>query len=174
MPAVAAAEELEPDVSDLLNDVLRMTAEVSIQQLENAARVDALPADEYPLWEIMEEIDDASCDLCIEMDGMIIDRDHPDFDDIQNPAHINCRRIMVGIGKDEVGPDDEPVEPTYERPSDELVQKHGHFMVDRERYVALRVPSQPEGRDFIAQPFVDPDGNRHVRLLWRVPEYFQL
>jgi len=159
------------DVLDLLNQELMLTAQVCLQQLENAARVDALPADDYQLFEVIEELDDASCDLCIEMDGMIISRDDPDFDDVQHPAHINCRRILSGIHRDEIGPDEEPIEPNYERPSEEIIHKFGHFMVDREKYAPLRVPAHPEGRDFVARPYVDEEGKRRVRLDWRIPEY---
>jgi hypothetical protein len=160
-----------PEPLELLNEELRMTAVILIQRLENAGRADALPADEFPLFEILEEIDDATCDLCLTLDGMIISRDHPDFDDLQQPSHINCRRVIVGVGADEVGPDEEPIEPDYERPSSELIDKHGHFMVDKERYAPLRVPAQPEGRDFIARAYVDEEGKRRVKLDWRIPEY---
>lgn len=155
----------------VMNELLRVSAQVLIQQLENAGRVDALPADKFPMFEIIEALDEASCDLCVQMDGMIIHRDHPDFEEVQNPAHINCRRVLAGVAADEVGPDDEPLEPDYERPSDELIEKHGHFMIDRERYRPLRVPSQPEGRDFVARPYVDEKGIRHVKLDWRIEPY---
>jgi hypothetical protein len=121
--------------------------------------------------EIVEEIDDASCDLCMEIDGIIISRQDPDYDEARNPAHINCRRILVGVGAGEVGPDGNPVQPSYERPSESLIEKHGHFMVNRERYAPLRIPAQPEGRDFIARPTVDKHGNTRLRLDWRIPEY---
>lgn len=148
-----------------------MTATILLQQIENIGRVDALPEADYPMFEIIEEIDDASCDLCAMMDGMIIDRSHPDFDEAQHPAHINCRRIVAAVGKDEVGPNDKPIEPDYERPSQDLIEKHGHFMIDREKYRPLRVIAQPEGRDFVARPFVDENGVRRVRLDWRIEPY---
>ena len=165
--------KIVPDLLDLppiINDILRVTAQITIQELENAGRVDALPADDYPLMEVVEEIDDATCDLCLDMDGMIISRDHPDFDEVQRPAHINCRRIVVGIGRDEVGPDDKDIEPDYERPAQELIDKHGHFMVDQ-KYAQLRVPGQPEGRDFVARMFVADKGERHLRIDWRIEPY---
>ena len=154
-----------------MNEELRMTATVLLQQLENIGRVDALPEAEFPMFEIIEALDDASCELCIEMDGMIIDRTHPDFDEVQNPAHINCRRIVAAVGKDEVGPDDKPLEPDYERPSQDLIEKHGHFMIDRQKYRPLRILAQPEGRDFVARVVVDENGVRHVRLDWRIEPY---
>lgn len=165
------------DPLELLNSELEMTASVTMIQMENLGRTDALPRDEFPNYEIVEELDDETCDLCQELDGQIVSVDHPDFEELQNPSHINCRRILVGVGADEVGPeqDDEgdllPVEPDYVRPSSDLIAKHGHFMVDREKYAPLRVPAQPEGRDFVATPYVDEDGVRHVQLHWRVPPY---
>ncbi len=155
----------------LMNETLRMTATILIQQLANAARVDALPEGDFPSFEIIEEMGEDTCELCMVMDGMIIDRTHPDFDEVQKPAHINCRRIIAGVGKEEVGPDGDPLEPDYERPSPALIEEHGHFMIDREKYRPLRVLSHPEGRDFVARPYVDDKGIRRVKLDWRVPEY---
>ena len=160
-----------PDVLGILNEELRMTAEICIMQLANLATADALPEDDFRVFEILEELDDDTCDLCFELDGQNISRDDPDFDSLANPSHINCRRTLAGIHRDEVGPDGEPIEPDYERPSTELIDKHGHFMVDKEKYAPLRVPSHPEGRDFVARVFVDEEGKRRVRLDWRIPEY---
>ncbi len=156
---------------NLLNTALSLTASLTVQMLENDARVSALPEGDFPYFEIMEEIDERSCDLCAEMDGMIISREDPDFDEARNPAHINCRRILVGIAADETGPDGNPTEPDYERPSQDLIDKHGHFMVDKERYAPLRIPAQPEGRDFIAIPTIDKNGKKRLKLNWRIPEY---
>ena len=161
----------QPPDAYLLNEELESTAAITMVQMENLGRADALPADEFPAFEIVEEIDDATCELCEEIDGQIIDRDHPDFEELQDPSHINCRRILVGVGADEVDPDGNPVEPDYERPSSKLIEEHGHFMLDKEKYAPLRIPSQPEGRDFIAQSYVDDNGERHVKLQWRVPTY---
>ena len=162
------------DLPETINELLRITGSITVQQMENEGRVDAAPLDDYDLFEIVESITDASCDLCIEMDGMRISRDDPDFEIIKDPAHINCFRLLEAIGRDEVGPDDKPIEPDYERPSDELIDKHGHFMRFPEKYEALKVPAQPEGRDFIAKPYVGEDGKQHVMLHWRVPEWFTL
>ena len=158
-------------VANFIGNELRMTAQVLIQQLENAARVDALPADEYPLFERIEEMDDVTCDLCLQMDGVIVSRDDPDFDQMHNPFHINCRGILAGISKDEVGPDGDPLEPDYERPDPDLLEEFGHFFMDKRRYAPLRVPAHPEGRDFIARPYVDEDGIRRVKIDWRIEPY---
>jgi len=160
-----------PEPMKLMNEELRMAAVILIQQLDNAGRVDALPEGDYPMFEIIEELDEGTCDLCLQMDGMIIERSHPDFDDAQKPAHINCRRMIAGVGKDEVGPDGDPLEPDYERPRSDLIQKHGHFMIDREKYRPLKVLAHPEGRDFVARPYVDEHGKRRVRIDWRIPPY---
>jgi SPP1 gp7 family putative phage head morphogenesis protein len=169
MTAILAQADTSDD--DLLNEELTMTASITVIEMENLGRADALPADEYPNYEIVEELDDATCDLCEELDGQIIGVDHPDFEELQDPSHINCRRIIVAIGADEVAPDGDPIEPNYERPSSDLIQEYGHFMVDREKYAELRIPAQPEGRDFIVTPYVDDQGLRHARLNWRVPPY---
>ena len=161
-------------IEDLLNNELRMAAEVLIQQLANAATAAALPEDEFQLFEVLEELDDATCDLCMELNGQVISRNHPDFEQLENPSHINCRRILVGIHRDEVGPDEEPIEPDYERPSDEMISEYGHFMVEKEKYALLRVPAHPEGRDFIGRAYVDEQGKRRIRLDWRIPAWFEL
>jgi len=154
-----------------MNLALSMTAQVLITQLENAGGVDAAPADEYPNFEIIEVLDEDSCDLCREMDGMIISRDDPDFELVKDPAHINCRRSLAAVSKDEIGPDGNPLEPDYERPSQEMIDEFGHFMRVPGKYAPLRVPAQPEGRDFVARPYVDKYGKRRVRIDWRVPDY---
>jgi hypothetical protein len=148
-----------------------MTAAILIHNLDMAACVDALPADEFPLFEIVEENDEDTCDLCLEEDGKTISRDDRNFEDVTAIPHINCRRTIAGISKDEVGPDGNPVEPNYEPPPAHLVEKHGHFMVNREKYAPLRIMAQPEGRDFVARPVVDKHGKTRLRLDWRIPEY---
>ncbi len=160
-----------PEAPDIINNLLRMTANIVVMQLENIGRDEAIPADEYPYMEIIEELDDRSCDLCALMDGMIISRDDPDYDLVKNPAHINCRRILAGVGKAEVDPNGDPLEPDYERPSQDLIDEHGHFMRFPDRYKPLKVLAHPEGRDFVARPYVDSDGIRRVKIDWRIEPY---
>ena len=160
-----------PEAPDIINNLLRMTANIVVMQLENIGRDAAIPADEYPYMEIIEALDDASCDLCAMMDGQIIGRDDPDYPIVSQPAHINCRRILAGVGKAEVDPNGDPLEPDYSRPSQDLVDEHGHFMRFPEKYKPLKVISQPEGRDFVARPYVDEHGNKRVRIDWRIEPY---
>ncbi len=123
------------------------------------------------MFERIEDLDGETCELCMQMDGVIVSRDDPDFDQMQNPFHINCRGILAGVAADEVGPDGEPIEPDYERPAPDLLDQYGHFFVDKQRYAPLRVPAHPEGRDFIARPYVDDQGRRRIRLDWRIEPY---
>jgi len=165
-PLRAAAEG---SYEELLNETLRITAEITVQQLESAARDDALPRDEFPSMEWMGEIDEASCELCSSLDGQIISRDDPQYDEEQPPVHINCRCILVGIGADEVGPDGDPIRPDW-HPDPALVEEHGHFWVS-EKYTPLKIPAQPEGRDFIATVYTDDTGKLRSKLTWRVEPY---
>ncbi|MEN6544791.1 MAG: hypothetical protein ABFE07_02015, partial [Armatimonadia bacterium] len=80
----------------------------------------------------------------------IVRKGTPEYDRYRQPSHINCRRIMVDIGRDEVGPDGLPTRPD-EIPLEDvhaLEQKYGHFHVDPSKYAELRIPSRPEARDF--------------------------
>jgi len=165
----ASSDPVDPEA--LMNEPLSLTCQITVQLLENDARVNALPDDEFNLFERVEEIGDASCDYCIEIDGMIISRDDPDFDVMCGPMHINCDGIVVGIGSDETGSDGQPMEPDYERPPEEMVEKFAHFVADPDRYAPLRIPAQPEGRDFIARAVVDKNGNRRLKLDWRIEPY---
>ncbi len=169
-PLLAAADAAGPDALELMNQPLSVTASITVQVLENQARVDGLSPDEFGLFERLEEIGDTSCDGCIEVDGTVISRDHPDFDAFQNPFHINCLGILVGIGADEVSPDGRPTEPDFPGFTEQQRQDF-HYVLDPEKYAPLKIIAQPEGRDFIATPVFDSQGKKRLKLNWRIPEY---
>ena len=143
---------------------LRGAAFATLTQDYNLGRDAALPQDEFPLAQIIETLDDRVCPLCASVHGLIMDRRSPEYAKWRDPSHINCRRILAYIGKDERNEDGSPVAPDFQAPPDELVQKHGHFHIDSRKYSELRVPARPEGRDFIALP--QGKGNP-ARILWR-------
>lgn len=124
----------------------------------------AAPIDEFPRAQCIEVLDDRICPLCAHVDGMIFDRRSPEYSRYRLPSHINCRRVWAFIAADEVGPDGRPTQPDFEAPPQELIDAHGHFVSEPEKYAALRVPSRPTGRDFIAYR---APGEPHVTLRWR-------
>ncbi len=148
---------------DQITYMLDATANVTVTSNYGLGRDAAMPADEFPLAEISESLDDRTCQLCAMLDGQIVRRDSPEYDEFRWPSHINCRRIMVYIGRDEVGPDGEPMQPTFVRPDKEIIAKHGHFHVEPDKYAELRMPARPEGRDFI---FVRGADGQPGTLLW--------
>jgi hypothetical protein len=111
----------------------------------------ALPADDYPLAQIIEHLDAHVCDLCRHVHGMILRKDTKEYARWQFPSHLNCRRILVDIHRDEVDNDGRPTAPNFAEPPAELVARHGHFVNDPKKYEALRVPARPTGRDFIVR-----------------------
>lgn len=151
----------EPD--DQITYMLEATANVTVTSAHGLGRDAAMPEGEFPLAEISESLDDQTCQLCRMLDGQIVRRDSPEYDEFRWPSHINCRRIMIYIGKDEIGLDGQPVQPAFVRPDDDIIAKHGHFHVDPNKYRELRIPSRPEGRDFIFSP--GPKGEPGA-LLW--------
>lgn len=143
---------------------LRGAAFATLVEDFNLGRDAALPLDEFPFAQIIETLDERVCPLCARVHGMILDRRSPEFAQWRSPSHINCRRVIAYIGKDEVNEDGTPVVPDFQRPPDEIIQKHGHYHVDSKKYSELRVPARPEGRDFIAVP---EGRGRPARILWR-------
>lgn len=148
---------------DQITYMLDATANVTVTSNYGLGRDAAMPADEFPLAEISETLDERVCQLCSMLDGQIVRRDSPEYDEFRWPSHINCRRIMIYIGKDEIDIDGEPMQPTFVRPDDDIIAKHGHFHVDPNKYAELRIPSRPEGRDFI---FVRGPEGEPGALLW--------
>ncbi len=153
---------LTPDST--INQILNNSATATLVHDFDLGR-DAAPAREaFPLAEINEVLDDVICPLCQSLHGKIMARNSAAYEEFKRPSHINCRRIMVFIGKDEVDLDGEPMTPDFERPPQELLDKHGHFHIDPDKYAQLRIPSRPEARDFI---FARGAAGEPGRLLWR-------
>lgn len=151
----------EPE--DQITYMLQATASVTVTNNYGLGRDASMPVDQFPLAEISESLDDRVCSLCAHLDGMIIDRNTPSYDEYRWPSHINCRRIMVYIGKDEIDIDGQPMRPNFQAPPRELLEKHGHFHIDPDKYAELRMPARPEGRDFVFSPGQD---GQPGALLW--------
>jgi hypothetical protein len=154
------------DTTDL---ILQGTTGAVVPQAFTRGYDAAAPPDEFPRAQCLEVLDERVCPLCAHLDGMIFDRTSPAYARYRLPSHINCRRTWVFIHRDEVGPDGRPTEPDFVPPSQELIDKHGHFVSDERKYAALRVPARPTGRDFIAfrPPLPGGGQSRGVVLRWR-------
>ena len=148
-----------------ITESLAGAANATVTQLYGLGRDAEAPADEFPLAQIIERLDLPNvCPLCASVHGMIVDRKSAAFAEFRWPSHINCRRTIVYIGKDEVDETGEPTKPDFQRPHQDIINQHGHFHVDPGKYAELRIPSRPEGRDFI---FVRGLQGRPGHLLWR-------
>jgi hypothetical protein len=150
-------------VTPELEQALRGAASVAYTEISNLAEDLSLPADEYPLAQIVEVLDDELCDLCAWLNGRIIRRGTPEWDRYRLPSHINCRRTFAYI------PADAGEEPDFEEPPQSLIDKHGHFLRDPERYEELRVPAFADRRQFVFRRYTDPaSGSVISTLQWLV------
>lgn len=118
-------------------------------------------------------LDGKTCELCRELDGVVIDLDD-DAEIIEQftpPFHINDRCILVIVGDDEGG----NVKRLEDLDADRVIvlrKRHGHFMVDREKYASIRVVASPGRRDFAFTRVKDPDTGELVsKLSWNRPRY---
>jgi len=136
-------------VASAVTKFLAGTTGANAARLYQMGKDDALPAGEWPLAQIIEHLDSVICPLCRSIHGMIVRKGTPEYERWRLPSHINCRRIMADIHRDEVGPDGQPTRPDFVAPPQELIDKHGHFVNDPVKYAPLRVPARPTGRDFI-------------------------
>ncbi|BCW95084.1 MAG: hypothetical protein KatS3mg018_0566 [Fimbriimonadales bacterium] len=133
-----------------LEQALRGAASVAYTEVSNLAEDLSLPEDEYPLAQIVEVLDDELCDLCAWLNGRIIRRGTPEWERYRLPSHINCRRAFAYV------PADSDEEPDFAEPPQSLIDKHGHFLRDPERYEELRAPAFADRRQFIYRRIKDP------------------
>ena len=152
-------------IPDIIAQALAITAQVLIGDLTEQARAEMADIDRFPLAQIVEVLDDRTCPLCEYMDGMWLRRDMPDFARWSRSPHVNCRRTLHYLS----GPG---LEADFIPPPAELVDEHGHFIRDPDKYEALRIPAQPEGRDFVFKRVRDPRSGVLVSVLeWRTRMY---
>ena len=154
-----------PTALEEMDQTLAMTAQVVISEFTEEARAEMADLDQFPLVQIVEVLDDRTCELCEYMDGMWLRRDSPDFERWARSPHINCRRTLHYVS----GPG---LEADFVPPPDELVEKHGHFIRDPDKYAPLRILAQPEGRDFVFVRVKDPETGEMVSVMrWRTQIY---
>ena len=119
----------------------------------------ALPASDYPHAQIIETLDGAICPLCRAVHGMILDKSKPEYDRWRLPSHINCRRILVDIHRDEVDNEGNPTQGNFREPPDQLIEQHGHFVHRPKKFANLRLPARPTGLDFVVKRGQDGAAN---------------
>jgi len=108
------------------------------------------------------------CPLCAYLDGRIVPIELAD--QIAIPSHINCDCIWSEVGDAEVGSFTllDTDSPEYQR----LVQLHGHFQTEPDKYAILSVPASPAGVDFTFRRRKDPQtGEVFSELEWHRPRY---
>lgn len=71
-------------------------------------------------------LDDVVCELCEELDGMILDINNPDYIRFTPPIHARCRCLWVYIDEREFPPNREP---DWVTPNDTLIKKHGQWLI---------------------------------------------
>lgn len=133
-----------------LNRSLKATASLALTELFNEGKSAANDPSEWPLAKISERMDGDTCPLCASVDGKILKVGTPEYRQWKQPSHINCRRILVYIHKDEAAD-----HPDFEAPDPELIRKHGHYHLNPEKHAALRIPAEPAGRQVIVRRVKD-------------------
>lgn len=133
-------------LSARLQRSLQATATLTIAELHNEGQSAANNAEEWPYAQISEILDRATCRLCRRVDGKIVKVGSPEYRKWRGPSHINCRRTMVYIHRDEPN-----VQPDFEEPEAELIRKHGHYHTQPEKHAELRIPAEPAGRHVIVR-----------------------
>jgi SPP1 gp7 family putative phage head morphogenesis protein len=83
--------------ADKLLLIARTETTREIAESRLAAFTDPLSSDEFPAQMISEVMDDATCDECIERDGMMFENDDPELSTIEMPLHPNCRGTWVPV-----------------------------------------------------------------------------
>lgn len=147
---------------ETLNRSLAATSALATTELYNEGKSTANDPGEYPFAQIAERMDERTCPLCEEVDGMIIEVGSPEYAEWKSPSHVNCRRELVYINKEAAG-----VEANFQRPDEALIAKHGGYHIDPSKRAALRIPAEPAGRQFIIRTGVDPaTGKKVARLDW--------
>lgn len=141
---------------------LKVTASIVVTEMHNEGMSAANRPTDFPLAQISERLDRRACPLCRAVDGMILKVGTPEYAKWRQPSHINCRRRLIYISKDDTG-----AEADFEEPDAELIRKHGHFHVNPEKHAALRMPAEPAGRHVIVRRVKNLEtGEIETRLDW--------
>ena len=145
-----------------LEKSLQATATLTIAELHNEGMAAANNPADWPYAQISEILDNRTCPLCRAVDGKIVAVGSPEYAKWRQPSHINCRRVMVYIGKDE-----QNVRVDFAEPAPELIKKHGHYHIQPDKYAELRIPAEPAGRHVVVRRVKNLEtGKISTRLDW--------
>ena len=171
-----------PSVTDTIDALLGSTASAAVTDSFARGWESAAPEAEFPLAQRSEILDSVTCRLCRAVDGRTVRRDDPWYRRFIRQLHINCRGIWLYIHRDEVDRFGKPTAPDWpgadevftddkgrEASLRDLIDAHGHFVAEPEKYSALNLPVRPEGRDVIFYREKLPGGGLapHVTARWR-------
>jgi phage gp29-like protein len=91
-------KDLEDAREKLVNGpIVNTGSEILAAQTVNEARMDAAQdlEDEVESYTFVAEVDDATTDLCLELNGHTFSANDPDLDRYQPPLHHNCRSYLA-------------------------------------------------------------------------------
>jgi len=146
--------------------MLRITGSILVTETTNEARIETAKQAGTKRVAIIALGD--ACPLCEALDGKVMDVDEAGT--YQPPFHINCHCILSAVGDDEVGAFDklDPTDPMLKS----LVEEHGHFITDPDKFAVLRVPSSPGSRDFVFRRRKNAQtGEIESVIEWKRPRY---
>lgn len=158
MAATLPFDDLPPS----LQKSLQATATITVAELHNEGMAAANNPQEWPFAQISEILDHRTCPLCRRVDGMILRVGTPEYAKWRAPSHINCRRTLIYISREE-----QNVRVDFEEPDAELIRKHGHYHVNPEKHAELRIPAEPAGRHVVVRRVKNLEtGEIGTRLDW--------
>lgn len=147
-----------------LNRSLEATASIATAELYNEGKSAANDPEQFPYARISEHLDGRTCNLCRHVDGKVLPVGSREYGEYRAPSHINCRRILAYIHKDETGRKDLL---EYDPPGEELIRRHGHYHLDPKKHAALRIPAEPAGRNVVVRRVRNLETGRvETRLDW--------
>jgi len=131
-------------MADLV-DILEMAGSILITETREETRL-AVAAQSGTGRVMFSGVGD-DCPLCASLQGKVFRADSEEARRFTPPLHPNCDDLWVAVGDDQVGAvdwftkrDEEAFKP--------LIEQHGTFVTQPDKYEELRVIAGPSGRDF--------------------------
>ncbi len=126
LPAEDVLVNVRGALAESIERETRLGAEATVAPSINYGRDAAAREADLQGMQFSAILDDRTCPLCEQLDGMQIAEGDPAYEQYMPPLHDRCRCIWVYIGKEEEG-----FEVTWEDPSEELVAAHGGLVPTR-------------------------------------------
>ena len=121
--AVAAATEA---LAERAQRDIQATANIVVNDAINEGRNEGLQAGDIQGYQYSAILDDRTCALCEDLDGMTLVRGDARFDEFNPPIHDRCRCVWIGVLSDEVD-----FRPEWRDPSADMIAAHGSLIVER-------------------------------------------